>query len=624
MCGIAGIIHFDGKSPETQLIRKMLETLIPRGPDEEGYLFDGNIALGIRRLSIIDIEGGKQPAFNEDKSIAVVFNGEVYNFKELREELEEKGHRFRTKSDTEVIPHLYEEEGEDFPKKINGMFAIALWDRNKKKLILCRDRAGEKPLYWWMSKNRKTFAFASELKALLKIPYLPKKLNIDALRMYLIQEYVPSPMSIIEDVRKLEPGHMLSIDNQGRIREIKYWDFAEVASRIEEQDEKELIQELDYIIFDSVKLRLRSDVPVGIFLSGGIDSSTIAYYVVKNGAKLKAFNISFEEKSFDELKYAKKVSEYLGIELFDEKFDEKRMLEALDEVIEFCDEPFADASILPTYLLSKITRRHVKVALTGDGGDELFGGYPTYIAHKFVGLFQSLPHHIRKLIEFIGNRLPVSFEYFSFDFKVKKFLEGAKIDSAWERHLIWMGAFWNEKIIEPIVKDKYTETKNELGAYISSHVGFIPQNLRDIMNMDFRTYLADDILFKTDRASMAVSLEARAPFLDPRIIETMLTAPEKTRVKRIKTKYILKKLMNRKLPEQIVNRPKKGFGIPISKWIATYLKDDVIETLKRGLDIFSPQILKIFDEHIKRKKDNRKKIWTVFMFLKWRERFLRE
>ncbi len=614
MCGICGILNKKEEKINFEILKKMNETLKRRGPDDEGFYIEDNIGLAMRRLSIIDLEGGKQPIFNEDKSICVIFNGEIYNFVELREELIKKGHFFKTKSDTEVIVHLYEEKGENFPEYLNGMFAIALWDKRKKKLILTRDIAGEKPLYYGDFND--FFIFASELKAILANPLIKREIDLKVLNLYFTLEYVPSPYSIIKNIKKLKPGHTLIYENE-KIKIKPYFKFEK--KKIEKKD---LLDYLDEIISDSVKIRLRSDVPLGIFLSGGIDSSTVTYYARKHSDLVKTFNISFKEPSFDESRFAKKVAFYLKTEHFEEAFDENKMLEILPEVFDFLDEPFADASILPTYLLSKYTRNFVKVALGGDGGDELFGGYPTYFSHKIMEIYNFFPFYLKIFFSFIGKNLPVSYSNFSLDFVVKKFLEGEGFN-IWKRHLVWMGAFSEEEKRKLFKDFLYPDSFFNLEEFVENTVSFYPKNLNDLLKFDFKTYLSEDVLFKVDRASMAASLEVRAPFLDKRIIEFAFSIDSDKKLKYFKTKVILKKLMKDRLPPEIIKRGKKGFGIPVAKWIKGPLKGEFMDIIEKEDEILNKKFVKkLFDEHIKGKKDNRKKLWTIYVFLKWKKNYI--
>lgn len=610
MCGICGIIE-KRSEVDKSILKKMNDSLYHRGPDDEGFYINKNVGLASRRLSIIDIQGGKQPIKNEDSTIITVFNGEIYNYVELREELERKGHSFKTKSDTEVIVHLYEEQGDDFVDFLNGMFAIALYDLKNQELILARDRAGEKPLYFGDFPD--FFIFASELKAILNNPKVGKRLNLKAMNLYLMLEYVPSPFSVIEGVQKLKPGHILKYKG-GEYSIKRYFTLTKI---ITPQTERNVIEKIDELISQSVKIRLRSDVDVGIFLSGGIDSSIITYYAVNHRRKIKTFNISFDDPSFDESKFARAVSDFLGTEHVEERFDQNKMLEIFPDVIKFIDEPFGDASILPTYLVSKLAREHVKVVLGGDGGDELFGGYPTYFAHKFMQIYRLFP--FKNFVSFISNKLPVSHSNFSFDFKIKKFLEGQNLEG-WERHIRWMGAFSREELKKIIIP--YEESEISLEEFIAQTVS--PEDPNNFFALDFKTYLAEDVLVKVDRASMMNSLEVRAPFLDPDLIIFAYSLPERFKVRNFKTKYILRELLRIKFfPKEIINRPKKGFGIPIAKWIKENLKNVMLEKFLQVRELFRREELEnLLKEHIELRKDNRKKLWTLFVFLLWKENYI--
>ncbi|MCS7213191.1 MAG: asparagine synthase (glutamine-hydrolyzing) [Candidatus Calescibacterium sp.] len=609
MCGICGIIEKKTRV-DPEILKVMNDALYHRGPDDEGFYINNNIGLASRRLSIIDIQGGKQPIKNEDESIVVVFNGEIYNYIELRELLEKKGHKFRTRSDTEVIVHLYEEKGEYFPEYLNGMFAIALYDQNRNMLVLTRDRAGEKPLYFGDFPD--FFIFSSELKSILKNPKVKRKINLKALNLYLTFDYVPSPFSIIDGIHKLKPGHTL-IYSKGQYKIKKYFSMKKIFI-----PKSEVLERLDKLLDKSVKIRLRSDVPVGVFLSGGIDSSLVTYYASKNQGKIKTFNISFTDPSFDESKFAKKVSDFLGTEHIEENFDEKKMLEIFPDVSKFIDEPIGDASFIPTYLVSKIARKHLKVVLGGDGGDEIFGGYPTYFSHKIMNIYQMIPKTIRSKIHKLASKIPVSHSNFSLDFKIKKFLEGEEL-KGWERHIAWMGSFSEEEKKRLIVP--YKESEISLSDFIKE---IIPEeDINNFFVLDFKTYLSENVLVKLDRASMANSLEVRAPFLDPEIIDFGYSLPEELKVKGFKTKYVLRKLMTVKnFPREIINRPKKGFGIPVAKWINRELKETIYHYFSGPNNILNTEMLKeILKEHILMKKDNRKKIWSVFVFLLWKENY---
>jgi len=612
MCGITGYL---GQGNE-EILRRMTDSLRHRGPDDKGFYFNENTGLGHRRLSIIDLETGHQPIANEDKTIQLIFNGEIYNFQELRERLINQGHKFSTQTDTEVMVHLYEEKGEDFLKELNGMFALALWDEREKKLILARDRMGQKPLYYSLVNN--TLVFGSELKSLFHHPLIKKEIDFNSLNKYLIYEYVPMPQTIIKGINKLEPGHFLTYQNN-QLKKSPYWNIQ--FNQLENQ--KDYLTKFEELLEDSVKKRLISDVPLGIFLSGGIDSSTIAYYAQKNSnQKIKTFSIGFEDKSFDESNYANQVAKFLNTEHYHQNCSPVDLLDLIDDIAEINDEPLADASIIPTYLLSKFTRKNVTVALGGDGGDELLAGYPTFQALRFAKSYRYLPRLFREAIKRTANLLPVSHDNFSFDFKLKKTLSG--YDYPLEiQNQIWLGAFTpqeNQNLFLPEIAINFDQSFSETNQFIEQTKKESLDNR--MIYLYLKQYLSDDILVKADRASMFASLEARAPFMDYRLVEFINSLPYNLKLNGWTTKYALKQLMKDKLPKNIINRPKKGFGLPVAKWITNELKDFTFNLLneqtikKQGIFNYL-EIKKILDEHLNKKADYRKKLWTLLMFQQW-------
>lgn len=619
MCGIAG---FAGRGTRDTL-EKMTRSLAYRGPDGEGYFFDGNdlVGLGHRRLSIIDLAGGRQPIFNENKNIVVILNGEIYNFSGLRKDLESR-HKFLTDSDTEVIVHLYEELGEKVFEKLNGMFAIAIYDMPRQKLILARDRIGKKPLYWSVSGN--AIIFGSEVKALMQHPLFKKDLDLESLNKYLSRDYVPTPASIWKNVYKLEPATYLTWQN-GKAVKNNFWKPNFNISDITFGD---ALKELDSRINDSVRSRLISDVPLGIFLSGGIDSSAVAYYAQKNSQNpIKTFSIAFDEKSFDESSYARKVAKFLGTEHFEESFRSKDLLDLIPEIAGLLDEPLADPSILPTYLLSKFTKKNVTVALGGDGGDELFAGYPTFQADKLAGFYGLLPDIAKKMLEKIIDTLPVNDGNFSLDFKLKTFIGGLGIDKKY-RHQKWLGSFGHKERSQLFRPEIWRTLENnneyeEINRYLDEAKSAGRENA--VLYEYLRTYLMDQVLVKVDRASMFNSLEVRAPFLDYHLVDFVNSLPYSFKCHGWNTKYILKKLMADKLPREIISRSKKGFGVPVAKWLKSELRDLMEyylseEKISNG-DLFNYEYVKqIKDEHLVGRKDNRKLLWNLMTFQMWQEK----
>lgn len=607
MCGIAGFV--DNSPNKQKIVRSMIDSITYRGPDSYGTYApkDGGIALGIRRLSVIDLRTGDQPISNEDGSITVVFNGEIYNYAELRSELVQRGHKFKTGTDTEVLVHLYEEYGQDMPNKLNGMFAFAIWDKSKKTLFLSRDRVGIKPLYYYL--NGDVFVFGSELKAILKHPNVKRQVNELALGLYWYLGYIPGEWSVFKNIRKLLPGHSL-IYTKGKSK-IKNYFQLQLKDSYRDVD-------LDILIENSVKMQLHADVPVGVFLSGGLDSSLIAHYVSKF-KKLKSFSISFDDKRFDESKHAKYVADILGTDHYDERFVASDVPTIFKKVSEKLDEPLSDASLLPTFKVSELARKHVTVALSGDGGDELFGGYPTYQAHIGTKYIDYLPNNILEILSSLVmhaptqlfNLIPTSFKDYPKKELAEIVLSGAKLPNP-QRHFYWMRSFFLGKtIIFPNPDDSYLrEMSPEPDSQLSTDtIG---------RYIDFHTYLRDDFLVKSDRASMYNSLEVRVPFLDNDVIDYAFTKGVK-HVTLSDTKIQLRKLLSDKLPE-IARRPKKGFGIPLGSWMKDELRDFTLSQLNNDKlynYIEKSKIDSMASDHMSGKIDRSGALWQIIVFGGW-------
>lgn len=631
MCGICGF-SIKGQKPEfvRSTLKGMCDTMVHRGPDDWGIHFDTHMAIGMRRLSIIDLVTGHQPYFNEDKSICMVYNGEIYNFHEIKEGLLKRGHKFSTRSDGEVILHLYEEKGERFVDDLNGMYGIALWDEKERQLTLARDRLGIKPLYYLLNQEG-NIAFASELKALLKYPLWEPKLDIEALDLYLTYEYVPTPKSIYKGVSKLPPGNIL-IYKEGNLQLREYWDFDYSHARDDEALNEQVCMEAYLELLEkSVKRRLISDVPLGTFLSGGIDSSLVTALAHRNANyPIESFQIGFNEPSFDETPFATLAAGHIGIKHNHRMFSPSEMLGVLPQVCDVIDEPLGDASLLPTFLLCKFCRESVTVALSGDGGDELFAGYPTYFAHKMARYYLMLPGIIREgLIEPLIRRLPVSDKNLSFDFKAKRFITG--IDLPQElRHTLWMGSFCpNEKYGLFLPDIRRTLGDHDAFEIARNHIrrSKTANPLHAILYLDAKLYLQDDLLVKVDRASMANSLEVRVPVLDHICVDYATCLPTVYKLKGLKSKYLLKQVASSFLPKKIVNRPKKGFGIPVAKWIRSDIKELFLDTLSpdkiRREGLFNPEFISgMMRDHLTQRIDYRKPLWTLFMFEQWLSRWL--
>jgi asparagine synthase (glutamine-hydrolysing) len=630
MCGIAGWINLKNNSSRESgetVLHRMCERMKHRGPDSEGLWLEAGVALGMRRLSIIDLHTGEQPVYSEDRSIVVVMNGELYNFREIRDRLEKLGHKFETATDTEILPHLYEEYGEAMLEHINGMFAFALWDKRRKKLLIARDRFGEKPLYYGVFDGQ--LIFASEPKVLLEHPSVKAEIDPDALRQFLSFDYVPAPRSIYRGISKLPAAHFLTLEG-GEIKTRRYWNLSFQKS-VPPPSIDRAAAELREIISDAVRMRLVSDVPLGILLSGGVDSSTVAAFASKHSSeKIKTFSIGFEEDSFDESKYARRVAEHLETEHYEEKLSVEKAADLISEIGTWLDEPMSDGSLLPTFLLSRFVRKHVTVALGGDGGDEIFAGYPMYLGHKVAGVYDSIPKILRSgLIEPIVNRLPVSTANLSFDYKAKRFVAAAKYDTV-TRHHSWFGSFSIDAQRDLLSKD------------LAASTGDIYRDAKDLLKitdaateiermqfLDMNFYMAEDILTKVDRASMAVSLEVRAPLLDPRVAEYAAGLPLEYKLRGRQGKYILKKAVEDLLPKEILKRPKKGFGIPIAEWLKNRLNPlmhDLLapQRLKDQGFFDAEYVQKLIKEHESGAASHHKQLWTLLVFQLWFDNFLKK
>jgi asparagine synthase (glutamine-hydrolysing) len=630
MCGIYG--YLSRREPvDSAILRRMGDTLVHRGPDDEGEHIESplgiSIGLGHKRLSIVDLStAARQPMANEDGTVWLICNGEIYNFRELRAELRDKGHVFRSGSDNETIVHLYEEMGVGCLERLKGMFAFALWDRSKNALFLARDRMGKKPLEYAIYDGG--IAFASELKAVLQHPAVSRTIDLNSLNKYLALEYIPAPHSIFTSILKLEPGHYLWYQNGGCATH-KYWDLPLSDYPIGYKTEEEYAEELRAIIDRAVRTRLVADVPVAVFLSGGIDSSFVAASAAAAQKGIECFSIGFEEKSFDESHYAAEVANQLDLNLSQKMFTTAELLANLERLPDFLDEPVADASILPSYLLAKVASQRVKVALSGDGGDELFAGYPTYQAHRLVTYYDSLPETMKQAVKFVAARLPVSHRDISADFKLKQFLRGAGVSSE-IRFFIWMGGFTQAEknaLLTDDFKAALTRdtTYEDIFAYVRD--SGLNKDLERILYLSTKLYLQDDILVKVDRAAMANGVEVRCPLLDQEVVEFACRLPMQYKLHGLTTKYLLKKAAANVLPEAIIRRKKKGFGIPVSKWLGGELKDFMLDYLaerrvkRQGYFNYS-YIKTLIDDHLKKKADNRKLLWMLLMFQVWQERYV--
>jgi asparagine synthase (glutamine-hydrolysing) len=610
VCGIAGIASRSG-AVDPERLRAMSATLVHRGPDSDGVLVDGSVGLAARRLSIIDLETGDQPIANEDGTVHVVQNGEIYNYRELRAGLERAGHRFRTQSDTEVLVHLYEEHGEAFAERLRGMFAVAVWDTGRQRLVLARDPFGIKPLYYRI--DGEGLAFASELRA------FPRgEVDHDALEAFLAFNSIPAPYSIFREVRKLPPGSLLAWEN-GEARIARFSRPAPApADDLRRDAESELAEELRARLRDSVRAHLIADVPVGVLLSGGVDSAVLAALAAQESAEpVHTFSIGFEERSFDELEDARSVATMYATrhEELVLRPDAALLLPALADAF---DEPFADSSALPTYLVSELAASHVKVALSGEGGDELFGGYYTYAADLLALRVGRLAAIARPLVE----RLPSSNRKASFDYKAKRFVRGAALPPL-DRHHSWKEIFSPDLRAELMGRQTEFDPVDLLRERYAETEGAEP--LARLQDVDLGLYLVDDLLVKTDRASMAHSLEARVPYLDPVVAGLAQTLRTKLKVSGLRKKRLLRKAAAPLLPRRIVYGRKRGFSIPAAAWLRGELEPfarDVLsaETLRRQ-GYFRPEIVeRVLDRHVAGEEDLSRQLWGLLALTLWHER----
>jgi asparagine synthase (glutamine-hydrolysing) len=616
MCGIAGFIQ---KTPDPEALPRMLKRIAHRGPDGEGiwdrHLGGWHVALGHRRLSIIDVAGGAQPMENTDGAAVISYNGEVYNFRRLREPLERNGHQFRTRSDTEVILHHFEEHGVGGIPALEGMFAFAVWEARTRRLTLARDRAGIKPLYYAELADG-GIVFASELHALLAHGGVDRELSIEGLASYFFSDYVHPPATIVRKVRKLPPGHTIIWQDGNFGLSHAYWQMPPPRPAPARPD-GELAAELWTGINAAVSAQLVSDVPVGIFLSGGIDSSCVATAAVAAGGRMKAFSIGFDDATFDESSYARMMAERLDVEFITETLHERNLIDVMDVALDFIDEPVADPSFLPTFLLSRLAAQHVKVVVGGDGGDELWGGYPTYRAHRMAAVYQHVPAWIRNnVVGGVVGKLPINDRYQSLEWKLRRFTKRWDDDMV-TRHLRWMSA-----VDMPDLARAIPAAKGMLPATLATALPETDDALQRILALDFSTYMPGSVLTKVDRASMAHGLEVRPPLLDDRLVERSFSLPSRYKVRRGTGKYLLKLALRGKIPDEIIDRPKKGFGIPLASWLRGPLKDRISDVVARSpvLDrgILDGDVFRAWNQaHQEKRADQSKPLWALLVLDHW-------
>jgi asparagine synthase (glutamine-hydrolysing) len=632
MCGIVGIWEFDGLVDEGLLV-SMRDTLAHRGPDDEGTVVvdDGRIGLGHRRLSILDLSpAGHQPMARN--GVWTVHNGEIYNFREIRKRLTEKGHPFESASDTEVILEGYHEWGLDVVQEFRGMFATAIWDSTRRELHLLRDRAGVKPLYYY--KDDRRLIFASEMRAILRHPVVEREVDQGALALYLKLGYVPAPRSIFRNISKLEAGRLLTVNGQGRLVERSYWDALDCFRQPDKKDisENEALDELEQLLTDSFNLRMVSDVPVGVFLSGGIDSATVAALLQKGaGGKIRTFTIGFENEAYNEAGSAKRLAGYLGTDHRELYLQPREALNIIPDLPEIYDEPFGDASGIPTFLVSRFAREHVKVALSADGGDELFAGYSAH--SRLLSSWRALSNlgPLRRFALEVANtpfgRSILQKRLGSADLKVRKLR--ATLKDGWNKtRFFWAGrSLWTDAEIRMLLNWEFDPTTKFMAPYFKFEAGV--DGFVDFMRgADYKTYLADDILVKVDRASMSVGLESREPFLDHYVAEFAAGLPEKFLIRDGEKKYLLKKLLYRHVPRELVDRPKSGFAVPLDLWLKGDLRhlltDYLNEQRIRDSGAFDwPTVKTELDAFLQGRIPSSTRLWLLLEYEMWHDRWRR-
>ena len=626
MCGLVGI--FGGKGDPTErhvIVRRMASSLVHRGPDGEGYEFTEDCDFGFRRLAIIDVAADSPPYANEDRSIWSMANAEIYNSGEIVPDLEARGHRFRTHVDTEVIPHLYEEYGVDLVDHLNGMFAFCVWDERTRTLLLGRDRTGEKPLYYWWNDGQ--LVFGSELRAILIHPDAPRAVDPVALRRYLLHDYFPAPLSPIAGIRKLPAGHVLTV-RDGRLAVRCYWDLADHFDQpgIASMSPAAIAEEVDRRMAKAVERRRRADVPVGVFLSGGIDSSAVlAHLADQVGPGVPAFSLGHTDLNFDESRFARETARFFKADFNELVLTEEDLEDGLRRVAVGFDEPLGDASIIPTHLLSLFAVKKVKVVLSGEGADELFAGYPTYIGNRVAGWYRRMPGPVRRsLIAGIRKVLPVSMGNVSPDYLLSRFSAAAERELV-ERHHTWFGSLRPERHAEILSEQVMAmlATDDPFGSAKTRVKGKdLPDPLATLLYSDFTMYLQDDLLTKVDRATMLASLEARTPFLDHDFAEFVAGIPSNLKLRGITTKAILRRAVKKRLPPDVLKRRKRGFNIPFSRWLLHGLGEQLRERFSAGRvearGLLDPVGLShLIDEHMSRQTDHRKPLFSLLALDLW-------
>ena len=628
MCGIAGVLQFNGAPVNRDVVSSMTSILAHRGPDGEGLYFGKSVGLGHRRLAILDLtEAGKQPMSNEDETVWITYNGEIYNFQEIRRELQALGYRFHSGTDTEVILQAYEEWGIECLQRFNGMFAFGLWDERKRRLWVVRDRLGVKPLFYSQLPDR--FLFGSEIKAILQDPKVERTIDYNTLSYFVSLNYTPAPATLFSHVRQLLPGHYLIVEQSGSIRDIAYWDV--MYHENEDRGEQFYMEEFYALLEDSVRLRLISDVPFGAFLSGGLDSSSVSYLMSQNmKERVKTFAIGFGEDSFDELVYARQVASLIQSDHHEHIVTDKDAA-ILPRLVWHAEEPTADSSMLAVYYLAQMTRQHVTMVLTGDGADEILAGYETYQAFYAQRMYRLLPVWLRRrLVAPLMNSLPVSDSKVSWDFKLRRFVAGAELPAE-DAHASWRMIFNAEarqQLLGPVL-DHVDALADPLDLYRETFARTTARHpLNRMLYVDTKLYLPNDMLVKVDRMTMAHGLEAREPYLDYRLVEFLARVPPRFKLKYgLHKKYLLKASMQGKLPRTILYRKKQGFNVPNARWMKRELKPFVTDCLSpagvRRTGLLDNQFVqRVVRDHFEERSDNSHHIWCLLVLVLWFEQFV--
>jgi asparagine synthase (glutamine-hydrolysing) len=622
MCGIAGQLRLD-RTVQRGLIDSMCAAIEHRGPDARGVHIDAGVGLGIQRLRVIDLETGDQPIFNEDRSIVVVLNGEIYNFQQLREGLRERGHTFTTEGDTEVIVHLYEEEGRDCVRLLHGMFAFALWDANRRQLLLARDRVGKKPLFYAADSRRLTFA--SELAALMQDPEIPRDIDYAALDCYYAYGFVPAPWSAFTAARKLPPASTLTFGGDGISIE-RYWRLDFSRKRVFASTEA-LHEETRAQIETAVRRRLISDVPLGAFLSGGIDSSAVVAAMAHASPNVKTFSIGFEEEQFNELRYARQIAERFSTE-HHEFVVKPSAIEILPRLVRHYGEPFADSSAIPSFYLSELARSHVTVALNGDGGDESFGGYNRYAAAALGARLSLLPDGLRRSIGALSARIPADGEPASARNRLKR-LAGSLAQSAPDRYALYLTCFDAVRRRQVYTPEFAAQAggSRALDVFRSAWLGDVHDPIDAAMAADIETFLPGDLLVKMDIATMAYGLEARSPFLDHELMEFAAALPAGVKIRGREKKLVLRAALAEWIPDELLNRPKQGFGVPLARWfrdeLRTFTREILLDPVATSRNYFrTSQVEALLDRHADGREDLSAQIWTLLFSELWHRQFV--